>query len=53
MNIDLLSHALTAKLIAAIAEDADEATIKAALEAFPRIITEVLAEAVKGRKASD
>ena len=36
MNVDLLSHALAAKLILAIAEDADEATIKAALEAFPR-----------------
>lgn len=47
MNIDILSHALAAKLILAIADDADEATVKAALEAFPRIIAELLAEVAK------
>ena len=42
MNIDLVSHALTARLLAAIADDADEATLKAALAAFPSIIAEML-----------
>ena len=51
MNINLLSHALTAKLIMAIAEEADESTIKTALEAFPRIIAEVMAEAAKDAAA--
>jgi hypothetical protein len=52
MNIDLLSHALAAKLILAIADDADEATIKAALEAFPRIIAEMLANSAKDLAAA-
>lgn len=47
MNIDLLSHALAAKLIMAIAEEADESTIKTALEAFPRIIAEMMDNAMK------
>lgn len=43
MNLDLLSHALAAKLILAIADDADEATVKTALATFPPIIAELLA----------
>lgn len=52
MSIDLLSHALAAKLIMAISDEADEATLKSALEAFPRIIAEVMAEALQDAAAS-
>lgn len=42
--IDLLAHACAAKLVAAIAEDADEAVLKAAVGEFPAIVAEMMRE---------
>ena len=47
MNIDTLAHALTARLLIALADDADEATLKAAMSTFPAIIREALEDAMK------
>jgi hypothetical protein len=47
MNISLVSHAIAMKLLAAIADEADETTLKTAMASFPAIIAEVLEEAVK------
>lgn len=47
MSIELLSNALALKLIASIADDADEGTLKFALLSFPALIAEALEEAMK------
>jgi hypothetical protein len=42
--VDLLAHACAAKLVAAIAEDADEAVLKTAVSEFPAIVEAMMRE---------
>lgn len=44
--VELISHACAAKLVGVIAEDADEATLRTAVTEFPRIIQEILRDAI-------